>query len=97
MSSADRSRQRPGQHSADSATVSNARRQPDRPIIKVERVDTDPLTVDQHRDAVAALAALIDRWTRPVENTTKSHTDGEATDSTDPHRLHTSRSEAARP
>ena len=61
MSSADRSRRRPDKPGSDVVTAPTARRQPDRPRVTVERVDTEPLTADQHRDAVAALAALIDR------------------------------------
>jgi hypothetical protein len=30
--------------------------------IVVERVETEPLSADQRRDAVTALAVLIDRW-----------------------------------
>ena len=87
MSSTDRSRPRPGQPGADAATAPTARRQPDRPRVTVERVDTEALTVDQHRDAVAALAALIDRWTRPGENTIHDEVRVEV-DSADPSDIH---------
>jgi hypothetical protein len=44
------------------------RRRPTDPRVEVERIDTEQLSVDQHRDAAAALAVLIDRWTRLSEN-----------------------------
>lgn len=96
MSSTDPFRQQPRPPASDGFSAPTSR-QPDCRPVAIECIDTEPLSVDQHRDAVAALAALIDRWTRPGETTTKSDTDGEATDSTDLHRLHTSRPEAARP
>lgn len=95
MSFADRSPLQPGQPGSDAATAPTARRQTDRPRVAVDRVDTEPLMVDQHRNAVAALTALIDRWTQPGEYTNQGDVHGEDADSTDARELDVFRPEAA--
>jgi hypothetical protein len=95
VSFADRSRLRRGKPGSEAATAPTAQQQPDRSRVTVERVDTEPLTVHQHRDAVAALAALIDRWTRPGENTNQGDVHGEDANSGDAPRLDVFRPEAA--
>jgi hypothetical protein len=82
VSSTDRSHRQPRLPASDGFSAPTSR-QPDRHRFTIECIDTEPLSVDQRRDAVSALVALIDRWTRAGETTTKTDTDGEATDSTD--------------
>lgn len=36
--------------------------------VTVERIDTEPMTAEEYRLAVTALAALINQWKHPDEN-----------------------------